>query len=206
MLSSAYFFIIYYTMKKIHFFVLLFFMFSTLMLSAQQKIFSEDFEAGIPSTWQQSTSQVGDSIWKVGTSEINNLLAHDGSLYAYLSSSRTSQSSIQLISPMVTLNGVVEDPVLSFWMIQPQVSGGDHDILKIYYRVNSTDAFTLFASITSPVASWTNYEYLLSDILPYNASQVQIAFEYEYHNGRGIGLDAIYIGQTSICDAPSGIS
>ena len=168
-------------------------------VNAQIKVLSCDFDTGIPSTWTQDPNS-SQNLWVSGASGISNVNPLSGSNYAYLYVTNY-MNPVKLITPMTTISSL-ETPVVSFYLAQPSSSFGKNDSLKVYYRVSATDTWSLLDVINSAYNSWSNIVLSLDTI---NTNSIQIAFEYNYGSGRGIGLDNIYIGEPKHCTKPTSL-
>ncbi len=130
----------------------------------------------------------------VGTAELD---AYEGSNYASLFAT-SSQSEVKLITDMVDASTLTA-PILSYAIVQPSNSSGFVDSLRVYYRNSATDAWTLLVCDKTPTATWLRREVALTGV---SLSSIQFAFEYNYANGRGVGLDDIYLGNMQTCVTP----
>ena len=166
-------------------------------ISAQSSVFRVGFESGIPASWSQDPTTVttmwtsGSNGISVGTAELD---AYEGSNYASLFAT-SSQSEVKLITDMVDASTLTA-PILSYAIVQPSNSSGFVDSLRVYYRNSATDAWTLLVCDKTPTATWLRREVALTGV---SLSSIQFAFEYNYANGRGVGLDDSYLGNMQTC-------
>ena len=170
----------------------------TSVLFGQFKVHDVNFESGFPSTWSQVPSPAA-SPWLVGTNGITRVSAYTGDQYAALYSA-TLQAPVKLITDLVDI-GSLTDPVVNFWYVTPSFSGGSMATLRVYYRTTTTGNWIFMEEYTG-AEFWTREELSLAGIPGYD---VQVAFEYSYGNGRGVGLDDVYVGNLSVCSKPSNL-
>ena len=166
----------------------------TLCNSVSTLPFYEGFEGGvIPGCWT-SENVTGASNWsyqKGGYSgNIFPSTAHNGLKNATLFNANYTPVTTKLISPPLDLTGSTS-PVLKFWHTQPQWASSQ-DILRVYCRTSSTDAWTQLAVYTSSILNWT----MESINLPNPSSTYYIAFEATANYGFGVSIDDIEIRPT----------
>ena len=156
-----------------------------------------DFESGIPTDWTQDPDQTtapNAVLWSTTSYTTLPTAANSGSSYAAIYSSN-SQTAVKLITSLIN-KSILENPVLSYSIVQPNYSTEEFDSLRIYYRTSTSGNWTLLYTEDSALTQWTTREISLSDI---NSNNIQIAFEYNYAGGRGIGIDDIYVGNAKVC-------
>ena len=134
--------------------------------------------------WQQE----GQSQWRQGTGDYSTSTgSHGGSGNALITHS-SSGNSTKLISPTLNLASQ-SSVVLTFWHVQRSWSG-DIDELKVYYRAQQSDDWTLLESYTGAIATWTADTIALPNL----TATYQIAFEMVDHYGYGVAIDDITVG------------
>ena len=165
---------------------------------------SEDFESNgtQPGCWSQE--QVNNSglswLFTAGNGATNPAAAHGGSYNACLKDKTTAANKTRLLTPFLDLSQTF-NPQLSFWHTQP-VWGSDQDELLVYYRNTPNGTWTLLASYTSSVATWTQE----TISLPGASSNYSIAFEGNARFGYGICLDDIVVGSNCTSPVPVSVS
>ncbi|MDR1545037.1 MAG: T9SS type A sorting domain-containing protein [Prevotellaceae bacterium] len=177
----------------------LFFLVGTILgLSAQRTAFSDGFESGIfdPSKWTQSPANAPIP-WSIGSEGAGTITAQSGSKYAKLFSA-DYQQPVKLITSMVDVSGM-NDPVLEFQWAAQRFAAGVYDTLKIYYRTSETGSWSLFQGFPSGANSWKYEKLVIRSKIPVANTTFQIAFEWAYGNGKGIGLDEVRIGDDHFC-------
>ena len=89
--------------------------------------------------------------------------------------------------------------MVGYRFVQPGYANGDFDSLAIYYRTDSTQEWQLMEIEEQVQGNWTEHVLTLGGIMSYD---VQLAFEYRYGSGRGIGIDEVTIENVSDCFLP----
>ena len=108
----------------------------TFGLHAQYKVTSSDFDTGIPSTWSQDPISAAVP-WSSGSTGVGTIVPFIGSQYAKLYTNNP-QVPVKLITPIVKISGVLEEPVVSFRVAQPSTGFGSFDTLRVYARNSVT--------------------------------------------------------------------
>lgn len=152
--------------------------------------FTESFDgASMPSCWTQS----GTGTWSVGVGDYSaSTGTHTGAGNAMITHGSTGDTT-KLITPVLDLSEYTTVQ-LTFWYVMRSWSG-DLDGLSIYYRADTSNAWTLLQAFTTEAAIWT--EATLT--LPSASATYQVAFEFNDSYGYGLGVDDIYIGEPPTC-------
>lgn len=148
---------------------------------------SESFEYDVPPAgWSHQFAQI--QVWrKTPGWDGHPPAAYDGNYNAGLFCSNNYVPAIdRLISPVMDLSGV-DQAKLSFYHFQ-YVSGRPTE-LKVLYRSNSGQDWSLLASYTGHAPNWT----LRTLDLPNLSESYQIAFEGSTYNGFGIHIDYVSV-------------
>ena len=77
-----------------------------------------------------------------------------------------------------------------------------HDTLTLFARTSSGGSWQLLQAVPAVYESWIILRVPLSSFVG-TQGQVQFAFEYKYGNGKGIGLDRIWVGEELVCTMPT---
>ncbi|KAF0200157.1 MAG: hypothetical protein FD170_3710 [Bacteroidetes bacterium] len=153
--------------------------------------YTQDFESGsLPLCWTQEFV-VGNLGWQflTGNGASNPANAKSGSFNACLKNSSFTADVSKLIMPVFDLSSI-SAPVLSFWHTQALYSP-DQDELRVYYKTSSGGSWTLLATYTSDVPTWTRRQISL----PNPGSTYFIAFEGTAKYGYGVCIDDITLGE-----------
>jgi hypothetical protein len=162
---------------------------------AQTTVFSEDFEAGIPSAW---TITVADTLtpadqvaefapgW-IGLEEPFDAANHVAGATSYFDP--IGRANRWLITPPISLGGYGN--VLSWRGISHDPSWPEDYLVLISTTGTATADFTDTLTVISPEDEyWTTHEVNLSDS-GYNAGSVHIAFVLRTYNGFKLYLDDV---------------
>ncbi|MCQ2384592.1 MAG: choice-of-anchor J domain-containing protein [Paludibacteraceae bacterium] len=188
--------------KKLLFSALCLMMAFCVNMTAQTTLISEDFEQGLPATWTQDPS-TGVTAWTVSNSGLTGVTAYGGSNYASLYTT-TQQVNTKLILPLTDISSLT-NPEFSFYLVQQARgvnTGYARDTLKVYARTSTTAAWTLIETIEGPYTIWERQAIDLSTVASTN---VQIALEYAYGSGLGLGIDNVRLGDASVCTTPNNL-
>lgn len=173
---------------------------SSLPLHAQNQAITEDFENGIPSTWVQDPV-TGVTPWSVSASGLSAVTAYSGQNYLSLYSP-TAQGATKIIIPSLVLSNY-SAPVFSFYLMQ-QTSGADsnylRDTLRVYTRPSSATVWSLSQTFSTPTSNWERKEISLLGLI---SDTIDIAFEYVYGGGLGLGIDYLRVGDSLMCYTPN---
>ena len=156
-------------------------------MAGSTTLLDEDFESGsMPTGWTTD----GPGTWSIGTGDYSNGTGAGHGTYNAKITHNTNNYATKLITPAIDLSGVTS-PTLSYMHIQRDWSG-DNDELRVYYRISSSDPWTLLAGqeYTSAVATWTSENNIA---LPNPSSTYQIAFEMTDGYGYGVGVDNVVV-------------
>ena len=161
--------------------------------------FVESFEE--TSTTRAGWSQIfvsGSHQWTFGAGAHSSSpisTAYAGSTNArFIHTSNGTQT--KLVSPVLDLSSL-SAASLDFWYVNPSWSG-DIDDLVVYYRTDTTAAWSLLASFTEGTEDWTEADI----VLPTVSSTVQIAFEGTDNYGYGVGIDEVTVAAPPSCIRP----
>jgi hypothetical protein len=158
----------------------------------------ENFEnaGSIPNCWSQSYVTTPGLNWVFinGNGGSNPATSHSGTYDACLKDATQTDNKTMLITPAFDLTnaGVAQ---LKFWHTQ-QFWSPDQDLLSVYYKTSAGGNWTLLASYTSDVATWTQE----SIVLPNSSNDYYIAFEGNAKYGYGVCVDDVSI--ESACSYP----
>jgi len=157
---------------------------------------SEGFEnAGIiPNCWTQEQVNSSGLDWTfiTGNGSGNPATAHSGTFNACLKDNTTTDNKTRLITPPINLSSVT-DPTLTFWHTQAQgTSSSRQDQLYVYYKTSASGTWTLLASYTTSITTWTQR----TISLPNASSEYYINFEGNAKRGRGVCIDDVSISGT----------
>ena len=166
---------------------------STACSSVSSPLFSEGFEGGLSSCWEQEHI-LNEKDWAIQTggykgnnNALEPLTAHTGTKNACLFSGGWTSYTTKLITPPINISAAAK-PTLKFWHTQSSWSGRQ-DILRVYYRTSLTDTWKQLAIYTNSITSWT----LETIDLPNPSSAYYIAFETNTNYGYGVCLDDIEV-------------
>jgi len=168
------------------------FVFAHFFAFSQVSVFTEGFENGsnMPTGWtQQYVYDTLNWVFMTGSHTGHPSAAHGGTYNAMLYYGGVYKTT-KLISPSLNLSPY-SNLQLTFWHTQEAYSS-DQDILRVYYKTSSTGSWSLLASYTSNVSSWTKRTISLTGA----SSTYYIAFEGEARYGYGICVDDVEITGT----------
>jgi M6 family metalloprotease-like protein len=118
--------------------------------------------------------------------------SHSGTQNALLKDMSTADNINTLYSPVFDLS-TYTDVNLTFWLYMRRW-GTKQDLLKVYSRNNSDEAWTLLRSFPASIDEWTQEEIPVTS----NSPAFQLAFEGNARNGFGVCLDDVELNGTSI--------
>ncbi len=153
--------------------------------------FTEGFEnaGSIPNGWtQEYVTGTVDWSFQNGDGFGYPASARGGSYNALLYYSDESDHKTKLVTPMIDLGTAATNAQLTFWHFM----GGwppDQDELRVYSRTSSGGSWTLLATYTTSVASWTQW----TISLPNPNSTYFVAFEGNARFGYGVCIDDVAI-------------
>ncbi|HOK87076.1 MAG TPA: hypothetical protein PLF12_12065, partial [Tenuifilum sp.] len=122
--------------------------------------------------------------------------AHSGTYNAIFFKQSTNQERTKLITKAINLEGAIQ-PELSFWLCQvPWTFSGNTnwDYLRVYYKRNSTDSWTLLQEFLDPISDWTQFKVNL----PNPSSTYYIAFEGQTNWGFGTCIDDVIVEEKGL--------
>lgn len=157
---------------------------------------NEGFENNgtIPPCWSQQQVNNSGINWTfiTGNGGSNPPSAHTGTYNACLKDNTSGDNKTMLISPELDLRSIL-NPTLSFWHTQALWSP-DQDQLSVYYRTSSTSSWTLLATYTSSITTWT----YRSISLPEGSATYYVAFEGNAKYGYGVCIDDVSVSGTPV--------
>jgi hypothetical protein len=159
--------------------------------------FTEGFENGgsIPGGWSQEYVAGSVSwVFQSGDSYGHPVSAHGGNYNAVLFYAGYGDYRTRLVTPAINFGTATRNAQLTFWHYMEEWSS-DQDQLRVYYKTSAGGAWTLLASYTSSLASWTQQ----TISLPNPNSTYYLAFEGADSYGFGVCIDDVAI----TADAPT---
>ena len=164
--------------------------------------FTENFDnttTALPTCWA-NTYDIGTTDWQVAIPSHGTVTsAHSGSkVVEFYHDGRGNESSLQLPTMDIT---ALTTPTLTFWYTNEDWSG-DQNTLEVYYRTTPTGTWTLLATHSSGVDTWT----LDSLSLPSPSATYQIKFKGISDYGYSINIDDVTVsdgGTTPSITAPT---
>ena len=153
--------------------------------------FTEGFEnaGAMPAYWtQEYVTGTVNWTFQAGGHTSHPASAHGGSYNALLYYGAASNHITKLVTPMINFGTNAANAQLTFWHCM-QFWSPDQDNLKIYYKTSSGGTWTLLASYTSNVATWTQQ----TVALPNPNSSYYIAFEGNAKYGYGVCIDDVRV-------------
>ena len=204
-------------MKKIC--TLMLAIFAIVCANAQVYVYMEDFENGIPATWQNIDND-GDSFSWITVDTANDKMAPHSGLYSVSSASFDNPSTTVLhpdnwlitdtiAVPEIIINGITAPVYLSWWdAAQDPNYPSDHYEVYISTTGNTIADFTDPAVFTKTLttSTWTNRTV---DITAYAGQKIYVAFVHNNCSDQFMmKLDDIavyYMNESSIAVTPSSI-
>ncbi|MEW5844697.1 MAG: T9SS type A sorting domain-containing protein [Bacteroidota bacterium] len=122
--------------------------------------------------------------------------AHSGTYNAIFFKQSTNHERTKLITKAINLAGTIQ-PELSFWLCQvPWTFSGNTnwDYLRVYYKKNISDSWTLLQEFLDPISDWTQFRINL----PNPSSTYYIAFEGETNWGFGTCIDDVVVEEKGL--------
>jgi len=152
---------------------------------------NEGFEnsGAIPACWTQEQVNGSGINWTfiAGSGNGNPAAAHSGTYNACLKDGTSADNKTRLIAPPLNLSSVPA-PQLIFWHTQAPWSG-DQDQLSVFYKSSAAGSWTLLASYTGSITTWTQETISLPD----PTGDYYIAFEGNAKWGYGVCLDDVQV-------------
>jgi hypothetical protein len=164
---------------------------------------TEGFEGGaLPTCWTQEYVTTPGLNWTFvkGNGSSNPATAHSGNYNACLKDASSSDNITRLVSPKLNLTNLPQAQ-LKFWHTQAYWSP-DQDYLKVYYKNSQNGSWTLLASYTNSITTWT----LETILLPNGSSSYFIAFEGNAKYGYGVCVDDVEISSACAVLVPVSIT
>ncbi|MDO4190615.1 MAG: fibronectin type III domain-containing protein, partial [Bacteroidales bacterium] len=81
-------------------------------------------------------------------------------------------------------------------------TGYARDTLRVYARTSSTGTWILVQTLSDELSVWTKQSI---DLTAYGTGNLQLAFEFVYGAGLGIGIDNVRLGDASVCYTPNNL-
>lgn len=164
--------------------------------------YREGFETdGLPMCWTEEYMS-GNASWQLGSPSVSQgsvVTPHGGRQSLIFNGNNGSVT--RLISPLIDVS-TLASPQLSFWHTQ-EAWGNDQDVLSVYYRPTQNHRWSLLATYTNNIRTWT--QELVT--LPTGLNTCQIAFVAEDNYGYGVMLDDVSLANAvSPCPPPSNFS
>ncbi|MBT7166910.1 MAG: M6 family metalloprotease domain-containing protein, partial [Victivallales bacterium] len=153
--------------------------------------YTQDFENGGmgPGGWTQE-QVVGSVAWtfRAGGEDGNPAAAHGGGYNAHLYDAGYSNNTTRLVTPAIDFGTAIENAQLTFWHCMEDWEG-DQDELRVLYRTSAGGAWTVLATYTASVPSWTQRTL----VLPEPGGSYYVAFEGKVNFGYGVCIDDVQI-------------
>ncbi len=153
--------------------------------------FEETFESGggTPDGWMQEVVS-GGLHWSFrnGGAQGRPATAYNGSYNAFFGVATATQHVTRLVSPRLDFGADVRDARLTFWHYMEEWAVSQ-DELRVYYKTSWAGEWTLLASYTASVASWTQRTVALPD----PSREYYIAFEGTAKYGFGVCVDSVRV-------------
>ncbi|MCQ2384525.1 MAG: choice-of-anchor J domain-containing protein [Paludibacteraceae bacterium] len=171
-------------------------------VSAQLSILTENFESGMPTGWTVDPASA-TTPWTVSSSGLTGVTAYGGTNYLSLYTT-DQQSATKLVLPLMDASSLTQ-PEMRFYLMQKargQNTGYARDTLKVYARNSVTANWVLVATKSAELSVWTLQTV---DLSQFAGGSLQIAFEYVYGAGLGIGIDNLFVGDPAVCYTPNNL-
>lgn len=157
---------------------------------------TEEYVSGTePWRYRNGGHSPKDNNWNVPAYQVditrNPPGAHSGTYNAIFFKQSTNQERTKLITKAIDLEGAIK-PELSFWLCQvPWTFSGNTnwDYLRVYYKKNISDSWTLLQEFLDPISEWTQFRINL----PNPSSTYYIAFEGQTNWGFGTCIDDVVV-------------
>lgn len=171
-------------------------------VEAQLSVLSADFEQGMPSGWTVDPATVATP-WSVSSTGISGVAAYGGTNYLSLVTTN-QQAATKLVLPIQNIASLTA-PELSFYLVQKARgvnAGYARDTLRVYARTSTTAAWTLVQTFSSELTTWTRR---FVDLTQFGNAQLQVAFEFVFGSGLGLGIDNVRLGDATLCFTPNNL-
>ncbi|MDP8219713.1 MAG: choice-of-anchor J domain-containing protein, partial [Candidatus Stygibacter frigidus] len=153
---------------------------------AAETVIDESFDSTtMPTGWTQEYES-GNFSWFAFSGGHNGhpSAPHTGTRNAYIFN---ESCTTKLVTPMLNIGGS-NNATLTFWHAQAEWLGSQ-DILRVYYKNEPDDNWSLIETYDSEITTWTQE----TINLPSESSSYFIAFEAECLWGYGVVLDDVEI-------------
>ncbi len=163
-----------------------------------QRYFHEDFEGGIPTTWDQDIIE-GSLSWRTENGGFEDPHIHErfpnkaknGNLNALFQIQGYRGWKTKLITPPIDLSSAIK-PELTFWHAQDDWSPADYEKVRVFIKKKLADNWgDPFLEYLYNTPTWTLRAFFIPDSM--FSDSVYIAFEGETNWGYGACLDSIEI-------------
>jgi hypothetical protein len=162
---------------------------------------TEEYASGTePWRYRNGGHSPNDNNWTVPAWQTditrNPPSAHSGTYNAIFFKQSTNHERTKLITKAINLAGTIQ-PELSFWLCQvPWTFSGNTnwDYLRVYYKKNLSDNWTLLQEFLDPISDWTQFRINL----PNPSSTYYIAFEGETNWGFGTCIDDVVVEEKGL--------
>lgn len=164
--------------------------------------FAESFEPNNTSfnCWEQEFGFYVSNKWAIADSAYENggiSSAAEGSSWAFIRSDwQNGTQTTKLVSNPLDLSNLSQAQ-LKFSYAQ-KAKSGSQDCLRVYYKSNRNDDWSLLQSYTSEAAAWTE----VTIDLPEASSDYYIAFEAVLRGGYGVCLDNVRVVEGDLTAFP----
>lgn len=162
---------------------------------------TEEYASGTePWRYRNGGHSPNDNNWTVPAWQTditrNPPSAHSGTYNAIFFKQSTNHERTKLITKAINLAGTIQ-PELSFWLCQvPWTFSGNTnwDYLRVYYKKNLSDNWTLLQEFLDPISDWTQFRINL----PNPSSTYYIAFEGQTNWGFGTCIDDVVVEEKGL--------
>jgi hypothetical protein len=163
-----------------------------------QRYFNEDFEHGIPASWEQEIIE-GSLSWRTenGGFEDPNIhvrfpnKAKNGNLNALFQVQSHRGWKTKLITPPIDLSAAIK-PELTFWHAQDDWGSADYEKVRVFIKKNLNDDWgDPFLEYLFSIPNWTLRSFFIPDSM--FSDSVYIAFEGETNWGYGACIDSVEV-------------
>ncbi len=149
--------------------------------------FESPFVSGAPTGWSKAFLK-NTVDWIRNSGDYRNDGSHGGVYNALLYASNRSSHETYLITPAINFASGTQEATLEFWHKQAEWLG-DQDTLTVYYKTSAGGSWTLLASYTTDVPSWTQR----TISLPNPSSNYYIGFLGNAKYGYGVCIDDVKV-------------
>jgi M6 family metalloprotease-like protein len=164
----------------------------TIISAGLKTLLSEGFESafvsGAPVGWSKSFLTTGSVNWIRNSGDYRNDGAHSGTYNALLYIGATGNHKTYLVTPSMNFPAGTQSPILEFWHKQALWSP-DQDTLTVYYKTSKSGVWTLLASYTANITTWTKETIALPNV----SSDYYIGFLGNAKYGYGVCIDDVLV-------------